>query len=173
MSNITSEKNYDLFIQEVRFFYCQDIYEGDWEGKEKYIVASDTPEKELWRKYPAIMKKLSPYMFCDSASGEVFVESAKNISKFKKRAKKTMSFGEIEILENMVAEEDLESEFMLLIKEGLSVCTPIQRERILKYYIEGMTLDEIAEGKSRSAVIQSIESGIKKIQIFYGINLNK
>ena len=84
-----------------------------------------------------------------------------------------MSFGEIEILENMVAEEDLESEFMLLIKEGLSVCTPIQRERILKYYIEGMTLDEIAEGKSRSAVIQSIESGIKKIQIFYGINLNK
>ena len=173
MSNITSEKYYDLFIQEARFFYCQDIYEGDWEGKEKYIVASDTPEKELWGKYPAIMKKLSPYMFCDSASGEVFAESAKNISKFKKRAKKTMSFGEIEILENMVAEEDLESEFMLLIKEGLSVCTPIQRERILKYYIEGMTLDEIAEGKSRSAVIQSIESGIKKIQIFYGINLNK
>ena len=92
MSNITSEKYYDLFIQEARFFYCQDIYEGDWEGKEKYIVASDTPEKELWGKYPAIMKKLSPYMFCDSASGEVFAESAKNISKFKKRAKKNNEF---------------------------------------------------------------------------------
>lgn len=173
MSILNKLDKYELFVQEARFFYCQDIYEGDWEGKEKYIVASDTPEKELWRKYPAIMKKLSPYMFCDSASGEVFAESAKNISKFKKRAKNTMSYGEIEILESMVAEEDLESEYMLLIKEGLSVCTPIQRERILKYYIEGMTLDEIAEGKHRASVLRSIEAGIKKIKNFYGIDDNK
>lgn len=173
MSNLNKSDKYELFIQEARFFFCQDIYEGDWDCKEQYIIASDTPEKELWRKYPEIMKKLSPYMLCDSASGEVYAESARNINKFKKRARKTISFGTIEIVEDMVATEDSRSENRLLIEEGLSICTPIQRDRIRKYYIEGMTLDEIAEGKSRSAVFRSIKAGIKKIQVFYGVNVNK
>lgn len=63
MSNITNEINYDLFIREVRFFYCQDIFEGDWDGKEKYIVASDTPEDVLRELYPEIMKNCLPTCF--------------------------------------------------------------------------------------------------------------
>ncbi len=62
MSNITSEKYYDLFIQEARFFYCQDIYEGDWDRNEKYIVTSDTLEDVLWEHHPKIMKNC--LLFC-------------------------------------------------------------------------------------------------------------
>ena len=152
MSNITSEKNYDLFIQEARFFFCQDIFEGDWDGKEKYIVASDTPEDVLWEHYPEIMKKLSPYLFCDAACGEVYAESKRNIDKHKKRASTTTSYGSIEVFEKMIADGSQSTDMILIIEEMLSVCTPIQRDRIRKFYLEGMSIPEIANGRSIKAV---------------------
>ena len=75
MKSITSERNYEAFVQECRFFYCQEIYEGDWDGKEQFIVASDTPEDELLEKYPEIMERLSPYLFCNAACGEAYAET--------------------------------------------------------------------------------------------------
>ena len=46
----------------------------------------------------------------------------------------------------------------------------LQRERIQKYYIEGMSLSEIAEGKNISTVQQSIDAGIKKMKNFFGVD---
>ena len=71
MSNITKAKKYSTFVKECRFFFCQSIFEGDWDGKEKYIVSSDTPERVLREKYPEIMKALSPYLFCNAACGDI------------------------------------------------------------------------------------------------------
>lgn len=170
MSKIISVKDYDLFIKEACFFYCQDVYEGDWTGKENFIVASDTPEEILIKKYPEVMKQLSPYVFCNAACGRIYAESKRNIDKYRKRSMNMVKYGSIEEIEDMLIREDREMEYALLIKEGLSVCTPIQRERIIKYYIEGLTLKEIANGKNIANVQQSIEAGIKKIKNFYGVH---
>lgn len=173
MSNITGEKNYDLFIQETRFFYCQDIFEGDWDGKEKYIVASDTPEDVLLVHYPEIMKKLSPYLFCNAACGEVYAESKKNIDKHKKRASTTTSYGSIEVFEKMITDGSQSTDMILIIEEMLSVCTPIQRDRIRKFYLEGMPIPEIANGRSIKAVYKSIRAGLIKIQKKYHVKVEK
>ena len=167
MSSITTQKNYSSFIQECRFFFCQKLFEGQWDGKEKYIVASDTPEGELLKKYPEIMKALSPYVFCNAACGEAYSESTKNMDKFIKRSKSTISFGEIEVLESQIGYNETDNDSQDLIKEALSVCTPLQRERIIKYYIEGMNLRQIANGKNIANVQQSIQAGLKKIKNYF------
>ena len=170
MPNITKAKNYSAFVKECRFFFCQSIFEGDWDGKEKYIVSSDTPERVLWEKYPEIMKALSPYLFCNAACGDIYAESLRNIDKFRKRGTNTISFGAVEVIEDQICSEAPEMELQLLIAEGLSACTPLQRERIQKYYLEGMTLSQIAGGRNISNVQQSIEAGIRKIKKHFGVD---
>ena len=64
----------------------------------------------------------------------------------------------------MLIREDQEMDTMLLIEEGLAACTPIQRDRIRKYYLEGMTLEEIADGKDCKSISESIAAGLKKIK---------
>ena len=124
MSNITNLKNYSSFVKECRFFYCQTVFDGDWDGREKFIVSSDTTENELWMKYPEIMKALSPYMFCNAACGDIYAESLKNINKFRKRSSNTIDFGAIEVLEDQMDIEAPELGIRLILSEGLSVCTP-------------------------------------------------
>lgn len=80
------------------------------------------------------------------------------------------TLGAIEVLEDQMDIEAPELGIRLILSEGLSVCTPLQRERIQKYYIEGMSLSEIAEGKNISTVQQSIDAGIKKMKIFFGVD---
>lgn len=116
------------------------------------------------------MKALSPYMFCNAACGDIYAESLKNINKFRKRSSNTIDFGAIEVLEDQMDIEAPELGIRLILSEGLSVCTPLQRERIQKYYIEGMSLSEIAEGKNISTVQQSIDAGIKKMKNFFGVD---
>ena len=158
MSSITNLKNYSSFVKECRFFYCQTVFDGDWDGREKLM------------KYPEIMKALSPYLFCNAACGDIYAESLKNINKFRKRSSNTIDFGAIEVLEDQMDIEAPELGIRLILSEGLSVCTPLQRERIQKYYIEGMSLSEIAEGKNISTVQQSIDAGIKKMKNFFGVD---
>jgi DNA-directed RNA polymerase specialized sigma subunit len=167
MSKITNAENYPAFIEECRFFFCDSLYEGDWDGKEKYILASDTSEEVLWAKYPEIMEELSPYLFCSAACGEVYAESRRNIEKFNKRRLNTWSFGSVDDVEDQVDYDAEDTEVAVLIEEGLSVCTPTQRERISKYYLEGLTLRQIADGANISSVQQSINAGLKKIRNFF------
>lgn len=166
MSKITSAKDYELFAKECRFFFCQDIYENDWTGKERYIIASNTPEDVLLKKYPEVMAALSPYLFCNAKCGEAFAESQKNIWKYNKRRNCTISFEEMEY---QLGVNNAEIEMRLMIEEGLEVCTSIQRERIRKYYLEGMSLDQIANGLSPVSVYQSIAAGIKRIKKYFGV----
>ena len=55
----------------------------------------------------------------------------------------------------------------------LSLCTPIQQDRIRKFYLEGMSISEIANGKNINAVYKSIHSGLKKIQKMYHVKVEK
>lgn len=165
-----SIKKVSVFLREDVTKLDQYIAQADFLGREKFIVSSDTTENELWMKYPEIMKALSPYMFCNAACGDIYAESLKNINKFRKRSSNTIDFGAIEVLEDQMDIEAPELGIRLILSEGLSVCTPLQRERIQKYYIEGMSLSEIAEGKNISTVQQSIDAGIKKMKNFFGVD---
>lgn len=165
---LSNVKNYDLFVQECRFFFCQDIFEGDWDGKEKFIIASDSSEEELRDKYPEMMEALSPYFLCSSECGEVYAESKKNIDKFRKRELNTIEFGSIEVVEAQIRQEYARLEARIMISEGLMLCTPLQRERIRQHFFEGMTLSQIANGKNISVVQQSISAGIKRMKKYFG-----
>lgn len=167
MSNITIVNNYKSFKKECRFFFCDNLYEGEWDGKERFIIASDTPENILKEKYPEIIEMLSPYLYCDSRCGEIFAESIKNINKFKKRRANTIGFGCIETIEDCLPIKETDFDRWMLIEEALSICTPIQRDRIKKYYLEKMTISEIAEGVASSTVWESINSGIKKMKKYF------
>lgn len=171
MISITTYEGYKEFIKECKFYFCQDIYEGDWDGKERYFVCSDTPEQNLIEKYPAIMKALSPYFYCDAACGEAFAETQQNLWKYQKRAYITDSLddplgpGEMAASWNHVG-SDVEAKMMF--KEAFSLCTPNQRERLMLFFVDGLSLEQIAGGKySRAAVYKSITKGIKKIKNFY------
>lgn len=166
MSDITRQDNYEEFTKECKFFYCQYIYEGDWDGKEKFIVASDTPEEELLKKYPRIMKKLSPYMFCNAECGEVYSESARNIEKYRKRSELEFALDdkEYEGLEYACDSCADQLEIAELIEKALALCTPIQRERLIKHYMEGYEIAELSAGTCRSAVNESIQAALKKIR---------
>ena len=65
------------------------------------------------------------------------------------------------------------SDEVVIIEEMLSVCTPIQRDRIRKFYLEGMPIPEIANGRSIKAVYKSIRAGLIKIQKIYHVKVEK
>lgn len=175
MSKIKSDKNYDAFSKIARFFFCQDIYEGEWDGKEKYIIATDVPESTLWERYPEIMKKLSPYLICSSACGDVYAESKANIDKYRKRSGNTVSFGSIETIETYQIKEGLDFVERLELEEALSECTDLQRERLLQHYVDGKTTLEIAEKSEmqESSIVRSIDLGKKKLRDYYGCTPKK
>ena len=167
MSDITRQDNYEEFTKECKFFFCQYIYEGDWDGKEKYIVASDTPEEELLKKYPRIMKKLSPYVLCSSECGEVFSESKKNIDKFYRRNCEDTYYDEADF-SYIPLDQSFEENIMhaQLVEQALALCTPIQKERLIKHFAEGYTLPELStcSSTSTSTVKDSINLALKKIR---------
>ena len=126
----------------------------------------------MLEKYPEIMERLSPYLFCNAACGEAYAETKGNIDKFRTRRMNTISFGSSEDFEDLLPDDSLldgslSMEEMTILAEGLKVCTPIQRERIIKYFITGMNLKEIANGNNISAIKESIYAGIKRIKKIY------
>lgn len=172
MRSITTYEGYEDFKKECSFFYCQEIYEGDWLGVERYIICTDTPELALVERFPMIMKALSPYLLCGSNCAEVFGETKKNLDKFKKRSLITDSVDESEFqheyeyLSSLPLCSTVEGKVMFM--DALLACTPLQRERIQQYYFENMTLAEIAGGKySTQAVGASIQDGIKNMKKYF------
>lgn len=169
MVKISQIKGYEMFIEECRFFFCNDIYENSWQGKERFIVASDTPEAELKERYPEIMKALEPYIYCNAKCGTIFQDGKRNDEKFKKRALCNDSI-DLESDESMILSDshDMERDVLtkLIISEALDLCTPTQKERIIKYYFDGLTFDQIANGKDKKIIRESVKSGLKKIKNF-------
>lgn len=156
------------WLREHREELLQSLRDGSY--KPSPVRRKEIPKPDGGVRKLGIMKALSPYMFCNAACGDIYAESLKNINKFRKRSSNTIDFGAIEVLEDQMDIEAPELGIRLILSEGLSVCTPLQRERIQKYYIEGMSLSEIAEGKNISTVQQSIDAGIKKMKNFFGVN---
>lgn len=174
MISITKLPGYSEFTKECKFFYCKnpDVYGQDWSGAEDYIVTSDTSEEIIKRKYPEIMQALSPYLFCGAACGAAIADGMRNTQKFQKREAIYTHYSLDEDFEqNLSDHEDwscsypIETvEMRMMIEEAMQDCTDIEKERIIKYFFHGMTLEKIACGKNPSSIMRAIDAGLKKIR---------
>lgn len=173
MSNLKSTKSYTEFCKECSFFCCKDpdFYGPGWTGKERYIITSELSEEQILVKYPEIMEQLSPYILLSTEYADVFQESRRNSDKYKKRQKRTFSLADIDEISDraeIASARDMEAvEQKLLIEEALSLCTAKERQRIAKFYYEGVPLTHIEKGVTIPSITESIKSGLKKIQKKY------
>ena len=65
--------------------------------------------------------------------------------------------------------DETEDETQALIQKMMSLVSDKQRKRLIEYFINGKTLNEIAEeeGTHHSTVDESIKAGVKKIKKYF------
>ena len=123
-------------------------------------------EEELWVKYPDVIRRYTPFILLSMAQGEVIDESYRNNDKYEKRAKRTIDvYGyEDDISEQFhrelitpfvdpfeqAEEERIEEEKEQLrqleiakVRKVLEMLKPVQRERLIKAILLGMSSRKI------------------------------
>lgn len=78
-------EGYAAFKEECSFYRCADEYPG-WTGTERYIVCAALSQEELERKYPAIMRHLSPFILIYTDGSDPLADFKRNEDKFRWRA---------------------------------------------------------------------------------------
>lgn len=166
---------YKEFKNIARFFFCEEEYPG-WTGTEKAAVITELSEEELLKKFPEIMKELSPFMFLTLEQGEIIQESNRNNHKFEMRGIRSESgFGfdeDTSECHEEAADKGFEDDLLnsLLVQEGMTVLTEIQRQRINDYFFHNMSSREIADlqGADPSSIRESVAAGIRKMKKHLG-----
>lgn len=167
--NIKNLPGYSKFVKECKFHPCKGelMYGDGWTGSEKYIIASDQEEKILIQEYPDIMRALTPYLFL---SAEIGTEIGISIANSKKYFARSSRHGE-ESLDDSYANQSEGDELLntLCMEEALAVCTPSQRNRIVRHYIDGISQKEIAEEENVAipAVNLSIKAGLRAMKKYF------
>ena len=166
-------------------------YHG-YTGTEKWAIVTELAEEELWVKYPDVIRRYTPFILLSMAQGEVIDESYRNNDKYEKRAKRTIDvYGyEDDISEQFhrelitpfvdpfeqAEEERIEEEKEQLrqleiakVRKVLEMLKPVQRERLIKAILLGMSSRKIAkeEGVYYSVVDKSIAAARKNFKKFY------
>lgn len=142
-------------------------------GKENYALITDMSESELKAIYGDALKQYEPYVMMTLEMGEVIFESHRNDWKYLKRQTKygcdysttDEDFDEHhpecaempDYLSYIVADEKY-----VQLHSAIKMLSPIQRERINKYYFEQMSAKEIAgeANVSPQAIRKSLEKGL-------------
>ena len=122
----------------------------------------------MWVKYPDVIRRYTPFILLSMAQGEVIDESYRNNDKYEKRAKRTIDvYGyEDDISEQFhrelitpfvdpfeqAEEERIEEEKEQLrqleiakVRKVLEMLKPVQRERLIKAILLGMSSRKIAK----------------------------
>ena len=191
MTKIPLTEQEELFAKDCKLINLRYEY-TNYTGKEKWAVVTELTEKKLRKKYPDIIKRYTPFVLLSMAQGEVINESDRNDDKYEKRAKRTLDvYGyEDDISEQFhrelitpfadpfeqAEEEQLEIEKEQLrrmeiakVRKVLEMMKPIQRERMIKAILLGMSSRKIAkeEGVYYSVVDKSIAAARKNFKKFY------
>ena len=195
MKNLyTLAEQEELFTSECKLINLRYEYSG-YVGEKLWAIITELSEEELFIKYPDIAKRYIPFVLMSVAQGEVIYEAKRNDDKYDKRNKRTLdAYGydddiseqfhkelivpyidPIEAEENARLDEEKKKQRTLEIvkvRKVLSMLQPIQKQRLLKYVIEGKSAREIAkeEGTYHSSVTKSINAAIKNFKKFY-VNL--
>ena len=191
MTKLTLEQQELLFANDCKLINLRYEYHG-YTGSEKWAIVTELAEEELWVKYPDVIRRYTPFILLSMAQGEVIDESYRNNDKYEKRAKRTIDvYGyEDDISEQFhrelitpfvdpfeqAEEERIEEEKEQLrqleiakVRKVLEMLKPVQRERLIKAILLGMSSRKIAkeEGVYYSVVDKSIAAAIKNFKKFY------
>ena len=185
MKKLTVNEQEELFAQDCKLINLRYEYSG-FTGTEKWAIVTELSEEALWDKYPDIISRYMPFILLSMAQGEVISESHRNDDKYEKRSKRTIDmYGyEDDVFEQFhpksitpfidpfdkAEEEQIEEEKERLrqlelskVRQALSMLQPVQRERLLKSVLLGISSRKIAkeEGINYSSVDKSIAAAIK------------
>ena len=191
MKKFTVNEQEELFAKDCKLINLRYEYRG-FTGTEKWAIVTELPEEALWDKYPDIISRHTPFILLSMAQGEVISESHRNNDKYEKRSKRTIDvYGyEDDIFEQFhpesivpfidpfdkAEEEQIEEEKEKLrklelskVRQALSMLQPVQRERLLKSVLLGISSRKIAKEEeiNYSSVDKSIAAAIKNFKKFY------
>ncbi len=180
-----------LFASECKLINLRYEYQG-YTGTEIWAIVSELSEKELFEKYPDVISRYTPFVLLSIEQGKVIDESYRNTHKYEMRCKRTYDLYDYKdgiaecfhkelvtpFVDSFEQEEldkaarKLEKERIKMIKKvrkALAMLQPIQRERLLKNIIRGLSSREIAkeEGVNYSSVDKSIAAAKKNFKKFY------
>ena len=182
----------ELFTSECKLINLRYEYSG-YIGEERWAIITELSEEELFSRYPDVVNRYIPFVLLSVAQGEVIYEAKRNEDKYAKRNKRTLdAYGydddiseqfhkelivpyadPIEAEENARIDEEKKEQRtaeIAKVRQVLSMMQPIQRQRLIKFVIEGKSSREIAkeEGTYHSSVNKSINAAIKNFKKLYG-----
>ncbi|BDE99407.1 sigma factor-like helix-turn-helix DNA-binding protein [[Clostridium] innocuum] len=180
-----------LFSSECKVIDLRFEYIG-YNGAEKYAIVTDLTKEELLDRYPDIICRYTPFIHLSITHGEVIREFHRNEDKFQKRDKRNhdlYGYEEgisersnsklVDIYEDPVqlsireeyeiAVEHIRQCNILKVQKTLSLMKPIQRDRLIKSVVKGMSSREIAkeEGVNYSTVDKSISAAKKNFKKYF------
>ena len=176
------------FQSECKVINLKYEYEG-YTGEEQWAIISELTKKELFEKYPEIVKQYMPFVLLSVEQGKAVYEFRRNESKFYKRSKNNEdAFGyddeligifhsEVfvpDFFEQQITEEYEENRYQLkmkLLDKALSSLTEKQYKYLITRYVANKSAREIAEaeGVSHQAIEKHLNAAIKEVKkIFEG-----
>lgn len=182
-----SNSEFEQFKKECKLIYLDREYNG-FIGSQKWAIITDLSEEELKQKYVAVLGKYIPYILLSKAQGEPILESNRNNHKHEMRNKRTtepfdyddellplfhselLSFvdplEEKDRLIERVKDENELDELIEKVRKTLSLMKPIQRDRLIKNVVRGLSSRKIAkeEGVNYSTVDKSIKAAKKNFR---------
>lgn len=182
-----SNSEFEQFKKECKLIYLDREYNG-FIGDQRWAIITDLSEEELRRKYVDVLGKYIPYILLSKAQGEPILESIRNNHKHEIRSKRTtepfdyddellplfhselLSFvdplEEKEKIIERLKEEHALDELIIKVQKVLSLMKPIQRDRLIKNVVRGLSSRKIAkeEGVNYSTVDKSIKAAKKNFR---------
>ena len=182
-----SNEGIEQFKRDCKLIYLDREYNG-FIGSQKWAIITDLSEEELRRKYLSVLEKYIPYILLSKAQGEPILESNRNNHKFEMRSKRTtepfdyddellplfhselLSFVdplvEKERIIERAKEEHALDKLITKVQKALSLMKPIQRDRLIKNVVRGLSSRKIAkeEGVNYSTVDKSIKAAKKNFR---------
>lgn len=182
-----SNEDIEQFKKDCKLIYLDREYNG-FIGAQKWAIITDLSEEELKRKYFTSLDRYIPYVLLSKAQGEPILESIRNNHKHEMRNKRTtepfdyddellplfhselISFidplEENDRLIKRVKDENELDELIIKVKKSLSLMKAIQRDRLIKNVVRGLSSRKIAkeEGVNYSTVDKSIKAAKKNFR---------
>ena len=188
--NVNINVNFDS-LEEFKKF-CNVLYlEREYPnhlGNADWLIISDLSEEEIQRRFSEVLSKYIPYILLSNEQGEPILESIRNNHKHEMRSKRTtepfnyddellplfhselLSFvdplEEKEKIIERAREEHALDELIIKVQKTLSIMKPIQRDRLIKNVVRGLSSRKIAkeEGVNYSTVDKSIRAAKKNFR---------
>lgn len=191
--NVNINVNFDS-VEEFKKF-CKVLYlEREYPnhlGNADWLIISDLSEEEILERFSEIISKYIPYILLSQEQGKPILESIRNNHKHEMRSKRStepfnyddellplfhselLSFvdplEEKDRLIERVKDENKLDELIEKVRKTLSLMKPIQRDRLIKNVVRGLSSRKIAkeEGVNYSTVDKSIKAAKKNFRSIY------